>query len=39
MQSDNPRESAVGDQRIEAFGSTTKAAYAYALNLNTEHAY
>jgi uncharacterized FlgJ-related protein len=33
------RNSEFGDQRIEAFGSTAKAAYAYALNLNTEHAY
>jgi uncharacterized FlgJ-related protein len=28
-----------GDQRIATFGSTGQAAYAYALNLNTEHAY
>ena len=33
------RTSKVGDERIAAFGSTAQAAYAYALNLNTEHAY
>jgi Bax protein len=33
------RTSEVGDQRIAAFASTSQAAYAYALNLNTEHAY
>ena len=33
------RTSKVGDQRIAAFGSTALAAYAYALNLNTQHAY
>jgi uncharacterized FlgJ-related protein len=33
------RTSEFGDQRIAAFGSTSQAAYSYALNLNTEHAY
>src|SRR6516165_6210346 len=33
------RTSEFGDQRIAAFGSTAQAAYAYALNLNTQHAY
>src|SRR6516165_316148 len=33
------RTAKVGDQRIAAFGSTALAAYAYALNLNTQHAY
>ena len=33
------RTSEFGDQRIAAFGSTAQAAYSYALNLNTEHAY
>jgi uncharacterized FlgJ-related protein len=33
------RTSDFGDQRIAAFGSTAEAAYAYALNLNTERAY
>jgi uncharacterized FlgJ-related protein len=33
------RTSEFGDQRIAAFASTSQAAYAYALNLNTEHAY
>src|SRR6516165_10358349 len=33
------RTSQFGDQRISAFGTTAQAAYAYALNLNTEHAY
>jgi Bax protein len=33
------RTSEFGDQRIATFGSTAQAAYAYALNLNTERAY
>ena len=33
------RTSEFGDQRIAAFDSTAQAAYAYALNLNTERAY
>ena len=33
------RTSEFGDQRIAAFGTTAQAAYAYALNLNTQHAY
>ena len=33
------RTSEFGDQRIAAFDSTAQAAYAYALNLNTQHAY
>jgi Bax protein len=33
------RTSEFGDQRIAAFGSTALAAYSYALNLNTQHAY
>jgi Bax protein len=33
------RTAEFGDQRIAAFGPTAQAAYAYALNLNTEHAY
>jgi uncharacterized FlgJ-related protein len=33
------RTSKFGDQRIAAFASTSQAAYAYALNLNTERAY
>jgi len=33
------RTSEFGDQRIAAFDSTGQAAYAYALNLNTQHAY
>ena len=33
------RTSEFGDQRIADFGSTAQAAYAYALNLNTEPAY
>jgi uncharacterized FlgJ-related protein len=33
------RTSEFGDQRIAAFNSTALAAYAYAFNLNTEHAY
>jgi len=33
------RTSQFGDQRIAAFDSTAQAAYAYALNLNTQHAY
>jgi Bax protein len=33
------RTSEFGDRRIAAFGSTAQAAYSYALNLNTEHAY
>jgi uncharacterized FlgJ-related protein len=33
------RTSKLGDYRIAAFDSTGQAAYAYALNLNTEHAY
>ena len=33
------RRSEFGDQRIAAFGSTALAAYAYALNLNTQRAY
>jgi uncharacterized FlgJ-related protein len=33
------RTSQFGDQRIAAFGTTAQAAYAYALNLNTQHAY
>ena len=33
------RTSEFGDQRIAAFGTTAQAAYAYALNLNTQRAY
>jgi Bax protein len=33
------RAAAHGDHRIAAFGSTAEAAYAYALNLNTQDAY
>ena len=33
------RNSQLGDYRIAAFDSTAQAAYAYALNLNTERAY
>jgi Bax protein len=33
------RASQFGDQRIAAFDSTAQAAYSYALNLTTEHAY
>jgi uncharacterized FlgJ-related protein len=33
------RASGFGDYRIAAFNSTAKAAYSYALNLNTERAY
>jgi len=33
------RTSKFGDQRIAAFDSTALAAYAYALNLNTQRAY
>ncbi len=33
------RTEAHGDHRIAAFGSTAEAAYAYALNLNTQEAY
>ncbi len=33
------RVAAHGDHRIAAFGSTAEAAYAYALNLNTQNAY
>jgi uncharacterized FlgJ-related protein len=33
------RTAEFGDQRVAAFGTTAQAAYAYALNLNTERAY
>ena len=33
------RTSEFGDQRVAAFDSTAQAAYSYAFNLNTEHAY
>jgi uncharacterized FlgJ-related protein len=33
------RTESLGDYRIAAFGSTAEAAYAYALNLNTQDAY
>jgi Bax protein len=33
------RGEALGDHRVAAFGSTGEAAYAYALNLNTQDAY
>ncbi len=33
------RTEAHGDHRVAAFGSTAEAAYAYALNLNTQDAY
>ena len=39
MKPTQQRTSEFGDQRIAAFGSTALAAYSYALNLNTEHAY
>jgi len=33
------RAEEIGDYRVAAFGSTGEAAYAYALNLNTQDAY
>jgi Bax protein len=33
------RTEAMGDHRVAAFGTTGEAAYAYALNLNTQGAY
>ena len=33
------RTEAMGDHRVAAFGTTAEAAYAYALNLNTQGAY
>jgi Bax protein len=39
MKPTEQRTSDFGDQRIAAFGSTALAAYSYALNLNTHHAY
>jgi uncharacterized FlgJ-related protein len=39
MKPTGQRTSEFGDQRIAAFGTPTHAAYAYALNLNTQHAY
>ena len=33
------RTESLGDQRVAAFGSTGEAAFAYALNLNTQNAY